>query len=141
MDYQVVLSLEMIVLIAGETGIAMVHGWTEGIGYSMRGYYMPLWTCATLMVQLFLLIISLFFVFLGLHFNNPNIIYHHVFALAISFPLALCIVVGGIATGGPFLVGFLIVLYFGALLPFAYIYASAEWTTTDLSEDGSDVKA
>lgn len=42
MDYQVVLTLEMIVLIAGETGIAMVHGWTEGIGYSMKGYYTPL---------------------------------------------------------------------------------------------------
>jgi hypothetical protein len=71
----------MVVLIAGETGIAMVHGWTEGIGYTMKGYYTPLWTCACLMVLIFLLIISLFFVFIGLHFNKPGIIYHHVFAL------------------------------------------------------------
>ncbi|CAD5215441.1 unnamed protein product [Bursaphelenchus xylophilus] len=133
-DYQVVLALEMIVLIAGETGIAMVHGWTEGIGYSMKGYYTPLWTCAVLMVLLFLLIISLFFVFIGLHFNYPGIIQHHSFALAFSFPVALCVVIAGIATGGPFLVAFLVVLYFGALLPFAYIYASHEWTTTDIKD-------
>jgi hypothetical protein len=81
MDYQVVLVLEMVVLIAGETGVAMVHGWTEGIGYSMKGYYTPLWSCAVLMVLLFLLIISLFFVFIGLHFNYPGIIQHHIFAL------------------------------------------------------------
>ncbi|KAI6196987.1 hypothetical protein M3Y94_01172300 [Aphelenchoides besseyi] len=137
-DYQVVLVMEMIVLIAGETGISMVHGWTEGIGWSMRGYYMPLWACAVLMVLLFLLIISLFFVFIGLHFNFPGIIHHHVFALAISFPLALCTVVGGIATGGPFLVGFLIVLYFATLLPFAYLYSSAQWTTTALSDLDSE---
>ncbi|KAI6208052.1 hypothetical protein M3Y96_00073800 [Aphelenchoides besseyi] len=106
--------------------------------WSMRGYYMPLWTCAVLMVLLFLLIISLFFVFIGLHFNYPGIIHHHVFALAISFPLALCTVVGGIATGGPFLVGFLIVLYFATLLPFAYLYSSAQWTTTALSDLDSE---
>ncbi|KAI6172110.1 hypothetical protein M3Y98_00937000 [Aphelenchoides besseyi] len=137
-DYQVVLVMEMVVLIVGETGISMIHGWTEGIGWSMRGYYMPLWACAVLMVLLFLLIISLFFVFIGLHFNYPGIIHHHVFALAISFPLALCTVVGGIATGGPFLVGFLIVLYFATLLPFAYLYSSAQWTTTALSDLDSE---
>lgn len=109
------------------------------------------------MVLLFLLIISLFFVFVGLHFNYPGIIQHHVFALVcfplkelsglsiynklinkcfqgMSFPIALCTVIAGIATGGPFLVAFLIVLYFGALLPFAYIYASAEWTTTEIKD-------
>lgn len=43
-------------------------------------------------------------------------------------------VIAGIATGGPFLVAFLIVLYFGALLPFAYIYGSAQWTTTTLAD-------
>lgn len=42
-----------------------------------------MWTCAVLMVLLLLLIISLFFVFVGLHFNRPSAIKHHVIALVI----------------------------------------------------------
>jgi hypothetical protein len=47
------------------------------------------------------------------------------------------IVIGGIATGGPFLVGFLIILFFSALLPFAYIYNSAEWVATEYPKSPS----
>ncbi len=40
-----------------------------------------MWTCSVLMVLIFLLILSLFFVFVGLHFNRPSVIKHHVIAL------------------------------------------------------------
>uniref|UniRef100_A0AC34GQQ1 Uncharacterized protein n=1 Tax=Panagrolaimus sp. ES5 TaxID=591445 RepID=A0AC34GQQ1_9BILA len=93
-DYQVVLVLEMIVLIAGETGLGILHGWTEGVGYAMKPYYTPMWV--------------------------------------ISWPVAVCLTIGAMAGGAPFLVGFLIFLYFTALLGFAYIYNSAEWKSTDL---------
>uniref|UniRef100_A0A915EUY2 NADH dehydrogenase subunit 6 n=1 Tax=Ditylenchus dipsaci TaxID=166011 RepID=A0A915EUY2_9BILA len=132
MDYQVVLAGEMILLITGETGIAMLHGWTEGIGYAMRPFYTPMWTCAILMILLFLLILSLFFVFVGLHFNRPGIVQHHVIALAASWPLAICVIIGGIVSGAPFLVGFVLFLYFSSLLPFAYIYGTAEWKASEL---------
>lgn len=129
-DYQVVLAGEMALLVTGITGVGMLHGWTEGIGYNLRPYYTPLWTCATLMVLLLLLIISLFFVFIFLHFNKPTIIRQHVVALFAAWPIALGVIVGGVATGAPFLVGLCLILYFSSLLPFAYIYNQAEWTTS-----------
>jgi len=51
---------------------------------------------------------------------------------AVSWPLAMCIIVGAIASGAPFLVGLVLFLYFSSLLPFAYIYGSAEWKATEL---------
>uniref|UniRef100_A0AC35FUK4 MARVEL domain-containing protein n=1 Tax=Panagrolaimus sp. PS1159 TaxID=55785 RepID=A0AC35FUK4_9BILA len=134
----------MIVLIAGETGLGILHGWTEGVGYAMKPYYTPMyvplhydisfikWVCACLMVLLFLLIFSLFLVFVFLHFNRAWIIKHHTLALVISWPVAICLTIGAMAGGAPILVGFLIFLYFTALLGFAYIYNSAEWKSTDL---------
>uniref|UniRef100_A0A7E4WBI9 MARVEL domain-containing protein n=1 Tax=Panagrellus redivivus TaxID=6233 RepID=A0A7E4WBI9_PANRE len=133
-DYQVVLVAEMVLLVAGETGLGLLHGWTEGVGYAMQPYYTPMWACAVLMVLLFLLIFSLFLVFVFLHFNRPWIIKHHTLALWISWPVAICLTIGAMAGGAPFLVGFLIFLYFSSLLPFAYMYGSAEWKSTELPE-------
>lgn len=104
------------------------------------------------MVLLLLLIISLAFVMVFLHFNKPGIIQHHVVALVsfslfipplsrrdfdlrarfqfASWPIALGVIVGGVATGAPFLVGLCLLLYFSSLLPFAYIYNEAKWTTS-----------
>ena len=104
----------MIVLIAGETGLGILHGVTEGVSYSLVPYYTPMyvplhydfafiksaflsnfsqnklipfrWACAVLMCLIFLLIFSLFLVFVFLHFNRPWIIKHHVIAL-VSFLL------------------------------------------------------
>uniref|UniRef100_A0A914E2K6 Uncharacterized protein n=1 Tax=Acrobeloides nanus TaxID=290746 RepID=A0A914E2K6_9BILA len=131
MDYQAFLAGEMVLLVAGEAGIGVLHGWTEGVGYAFQRYYTPLWACAILMIELFLLIISLFFVFVGLHFNNPGIIKHHIIALIASWPLAISIVIGAIISGAPFLVGFCLILYFSTLLPFAYIYSTAKWESTE----------
>uniref|UniRef100_A0AC34RMN1 Uncharacterized protein n=1 Tax=Panagrolaimus sp. JU765 TaxID=591449 RepID=A0AC34RMN1_9BILA len=133
-DYQIVLAAEMIYLIAGETGLGILHGWTEGVGYAMQPYYTPMWCCAVLMCLLFLLILSLFLVFVFLHFNRPGIIKHHVIALVVSWPVGICLTIGAMAGGAPFLVGFLICLYFSALIPFAYIYNSAEWKSTELPQ-------
>ncbi|KAE9547904.1 hypothetical protein FO519_008883 [Halicephalobus sp. NKZ332] len=146
MDYQVVLVAEMIVLIAGETGLGILHGVTEGVSYSLVPYYTPMyvplhydfafikWACAVLMCLIFLLILSLFLVFVFLHFNRPWIIKHHVIALIVAWPVGVCITIGAMASGAPFIVGFLIFLYFSALIPFAYIYNSAEWKSTELPQ-------
>jgi len=134
MDYQVVLVAEMIVLIAGETGLGILHGVTEGVSYSLVPYYTPMWACAVLMCLVFLLIFSLFLVFVFLHFNRPWIIKHHVIALIVAWPVGVCITIGAMASGAPFIVGFLIFLYFSALIPFAYIYNSAEWKSTELPQ-------
>ncbi|CAI4232190.1 unnamed protein product [Auanema sp. JU1783] len=130
MDYQVVLAGEMVLLIMGITAIGMLHGWTEGVGYHLREYYTPLWACAVLMSLLLLLIISLVLVFIFLHFNCAGIIKQHIFALAISWPVSLCIIVSAVVAGSPILVGVVLILFFSSLLPFAYIYNHAEWTTT-----------
>ncbi|KAK6051973.1 hypothetical protein COOONC_10522 [Cooperia oncophora] len=74
---------EMVLLIVGLTGIGMLHGWTEGIGYHMREYYTPLWLCAVLMCLLLALVISLFFVFVCLHCNHPGIIKQHIILLMV----------------------------------------------------------
>uniref|UniRef100_A0A1I7XJ98 MARVEL domain-containing protein n=1 Tax=Heterorhabditis bacteriophora TaxID=37862 RepID=A0A1I7XJ98_HETBA len=130
MDYQVVLAGEMILLVTGLTGVGMLHGWTEGVGYHMREYYTPLWTCAVIMGILLLLIISLFFVFVFLHFGHPGIIKQHIMALAIAWPISVCVIVSAVVESAPIVVGFLLILFFTSLLPFAYIYNSAEWVTT-----------
>ncbi|RCN40594.1 hypothetical protein ANCCAN_13459 [Ancylostoma caninum] len=83
MDHQVVLAGEMALLIVGLTGLGMLHGWTEGVGYHMRAYYTPLWLCAVLMCLLLVLVISLFLVFVCLYCNHPGIIKQHIVLLLI----------------------------------------------------------
>ncbi|VDO43523.1 hypothetical protein V3C99_012200 [Haemonchus contortus] len=130
MDHRVVLGGEMVVLIAGLTGIGMLHGWTEGVGYHMREYYTPLWLCAVLMCLLLALVISLFFVFVCLHCNNPGIIKQHIILLVTSWPIAVLLTASAVVSGAPLLVGFLLILYFTALLPFARLYNTVKWTET-----------
>ncbi|KAK6736757.1 hypothetical protein RB195_019447 [Necator americanus] len=120
----------MALLIVGLTGLGILHGWTEGVGYHMRAYYTPLWLCAVLMCLLLLLIISLFLVFVCLHFNHPGIIKQHIMLLAVSWSVAVLLIASAFVTGSPILVGLLLILYFTALLPFAYLYNNATWTAT-----------
>uniref|UniRef100_A0A0K0FF41 MARVEL domain-containing protein n=1 Tax=Strongyloides venezuelensis TaxID=75913 RepID=A0A0K0FF41_STRVS len=134
MDYQVILIGELVFLIAGETGIAMLHGWTEGVIYSFQAYYTPMWLCACLMVLLLLLIISLVIVFICLHFNRPSVIYSHVASLILAWPISIALTSAGIATGTPILVGICFLLYFSTLLIFAYIYATAKWKSTEIED-------
>ncbi|CAJ0606772.1 unnamed protein product [Cylicocyclus nassatus] len=128
MEHTVVLAGEMVVLIAGVTGIGMLHGWTEGVGYHMRAYYTPLWLCAALMCLLLVLILSLFLVFVCLLSDHPGVIKQHIILLAFSWPVAVLLIVAGVATSAPILVGLLLILYFTALLPFARHYNNAKWT-------------
>ncbi|WKX92977.1 hypothetical protein Q1695_010756 [Nippostrongylus brasiliensis] len=117
----------MVLLIAGLTGIGMLHGWTEGIGYQMRAYYTPLWLCAVLMCLLLLLVISLFLVFFCLQFNRPGVVKQHILLLATSWPIAVLLIASAVASGAPILVALVLIIYFTALLPFAYLYHKVEW--------------
>uniref|UniRef100_A0AC35U669 MARVEL domain-containing protein n=1 Tax=Rhabditophanes sp. KR3021 TaxID=114890 RepID=A0AC35U669_9BILA len=132
MDYQIVLLGELIYLIAGETGLSMLHGWSEGVFYSFYRDYTPMWLCACLMVLLLLVIISLLLLFLTLHFNIVALINFHVFCLCASWCIAISLTAVGLAYGTPILVALCFLLYFSVFLGFAYIYASSEWKTTDL---------
>lgn len=130
MDHHVFIAGEMILLIVGITGIGMLHGWTEGIGYHMRAYYTPLWLCGVLMCLLLLLVISLFLVIVCLYFNHPGIIKHHVMLLATSWPVAVLLIASAVASGAPIAVGLVLILYFTALLPFAQVYNKTKWIAT-----------
>ncbi|EYB98571.1 hypothetical protein Y032_0130g1544 [Ancylostoma ceylanicum] len=120
----------MALLIVGLTGLGMLHGWTEGVGYHMRAYYTPLWLCAVLMCLLLVLVISLFLVFVCLYCNHPGIIKQHIVLLAVSWPVAVFLIVSAVVTSAPALVGLLLILYFTALLPFAHLYNNVEWTAS-----------